>query len=159
MSGRRNIQLAPSLLAADFADLSGAVKLLDDVVGIFHIDIMDGHFVPNITIGVPVVRSMKGVASRPLDVHLMIEHPDQFVEAFVEAGASMVSVHVEATHHLQRTLSDRPDAEENRQSRGWTHDAMCSTTAISAACPSTAASPRAGFTTCDWSSARVRKFE
>ena len=98
--------IAPSILSADFADLGrGIADVERGGAGLIHVDVMDGHFVPNITIGVPVVRSLKRIASRPLDVHLMIEHPDQFVAAFVEAGASMVSVHVEATPHLQRTLS------------------------------------------------------
>jgi ribulose-phosphate 3-epimerase len=71
---------------------------------LIHVDVMDGHFVPNITIGVPVVKSLKRIAKVPLDVHLMIENPDQYIGAFAEAGASMVSVHVEAVRHIHRTV-------------------------------------------------------
>ena len=69
-----------------------------------HVDVMDGHFVPNITVGPPVVRAIKRAATCPLDVHLMIEEPDRYIEAFIEAGADMVSVHVEAVPHLHRTV-------------------------------------------------------
>ncbi len=100
------IRLAPSILAADFARLGAEIEAVErggaDYV---HVDVMDGHFVPNLTVGPPVVRSLKGVTRLPIDVHLMIEQPDRFVEAFVEAGASMVSVHVEVSPHLDRTLS------------------------------------------------------
>ena len=98
--------LAPSILAADFGRLSEQVGLvLEAGARTIHVDIMDGHFVPNLTVGPPVVRSVKRVATRPLDVHLMIEEPDRYIEAFAEAGASMISVHVEAVPHLQRTLT------------------------------------------------------
>jgi ribulose-phosphate 3-epimerase len=100
------LQIAPSILAADFAalgrDIAAAERGGADVI---HVDIMDGHFVPNLTMGPPVVKSVKRVATRPLDVHLMIEEPDRYIEAFVEAGAAMISVHVEAVPHLHRTLT------------------------------------------------------
>lgn len=100
------VQIAPSILAADFAalgrDIAAAERGGADLI---HLDVMDGHFVPNITIGPPVVKAIKRVATKPLDVHLMIESPDRYIEAFVEAGASMVSVHVEAVPHLHRTLA------------------------------------------------------
>jgi len=101
-----NIRLAPSILAADFAALGDAVAAAERGGADFiHVDVMDGQFVPNLTVGPPVVRSLKRVAGVPLDVHLMIADPDRFVAAFVEAGAAMVSVHVEALPHLNRTLS------------------------------------------------------
>ena len=102
----RSVQIAPSILAADFAalgrDIAAAERGGADLI---HIDVMDGHFVPNITIGPVVVRAIKRIATRPLDVHLMIEKPDRYIEDFVVAGASMVSVHVEAVPHLHRTVS------------------------------------------------------
>ena len=100
------IQIAPSILSADFARLGDEIAAIErGGADLIHIDVMDGHFVPNITIGVPVVRALKRVATKPLDVHLMIEAPDRYIDAFVEAGANMVSVHVEAATHLHRTIS------------------------------------------------------
>jgi ribulose-phosphate 3-epimerase len=101
-----NIRLAPSILAADFSALGDAIEAAQrGGADLIHVDVMDGHFVPNLTVGPPVVRSLKRVARVPLDVHLMITDPDQYVEAFVDAGASMVSVHVEALAHLNRTVT------------------------------------------------------
>ena len=101
----RPIQIAPSILSADFAALGEAIRTVESGgADLIHVDVMDGHFVPNITIGVPVVRSLRKVATVPLDVHLMIEDPDRYAEAFVEAGASMVSVHLEVLPHLHRTI-------------------------------------------------------
>ena len=101
----RPIQIAPSILSADFAALGDAIRTVEaGGADLIHVDVMDGHFVPNITIGVPVVRSLSRVATVPLDVHLMIEDPDRYVEAFVEAGAGMVSVHLEVLPHLHRTI-------------------------------------------------------
>lgn len=100
------IRLAPSILAADFAALGEAVAAAErGGADLIHVDVMDGHFVPNLTVGPPVVRSLKRVAHVPLDVHLMITDPDRYAEAFVEAGAAMLSVHVEVLPHLNRTLS------------------------------------------------------
>ena len=100
------VQVAPSILSADFAalgrDIAAAERGGADLI---HVDVMDGHFVPNITIGPPVVRAIKRIATRPLDVHLMIEEPDRYIDEFVAAGASMVSVHVEAVPHLQRSVT------------------------------------------------------
>jgi len=103
--GSGHVQIAPSILAADFAALGRDIAATErGGADLIHVDVMDGHFVPNITIGPPVVRAIKKVATKPLDVHLMIEEPDRYIEAFVEAGASMVSVHVEAVPHLHRTI-------------------------------------------------------
>jgi len=100
------IKIAPSILSADFAALGDAIRAAErGGADLIHLDVMDGHFVPNFTIGPPVVRAVKRVATVPLDVHLMISQPDLFIEAFVEAGASMISVHVEVLPHLHRTVT------------------------------------------------------
>ncbi len=105
MTGRP-VRIAPSILSADFAALGAAVVAAEKGgADLIHVDVMDGHFVPNITIGPPVVKSVKRIASVPLDVHLMITNPDAYVEAFVQAGADMLSVHVEVLPHLHRTIS------------------------------------------------------
>jgi ribulose-phosphate 3-epimerase len=99
------IQLLPSILSADFAHLADEVAAAERGGGtVIHVDIMDGHFVPNITIGPPVVRSLRKATKLPLDCHLMIENPDEFIPAFAEAGANWVSVHYEACPHLHRSL-------------------------------------------------------
>jgi ribulose-phosphate 3-epimerase len=100
------IHLAPSILSADFARLGSEIDAVtrggaDQI----HVDVMDGHFVPNITIGVPVVKSLRKVTRLPLDVHLMIEDPDRYIEPFIDAGANLVSVHVEVLPHLHRTIT------------------------------------------------------
>jgi ribulose-phosphate 3-epimerase len=100
-----NVQIAPSILSADFAALGLAIAAVErGGADLIHVDVMDGHFVPNITIGPPVVRSVKRVARVPLDVHLMISDPDRYIDAFAAAGASMMSVHVEVLPHLHRTV-------------------------------------------------------
>jgi ribulose-phosphate 3-epimerase len=99
------IELAPSILSADFARLGEQVRAAAAGGGsVVHVDIMDGHFVPNLTIGPPVVKSLRQVTKLPLDCHLMIEDPDEFISAFAEAGADWISVHQEACRHLNRTL-------------------------------------------------------
>lgn len=99
------IELAPSILSADFARLGEQVRAAcDGGAGVVHVDIMDGHFVPNLTIGPPVVKSLRPVTKLPLDCHLMIENPDDFIPAFADAGADWISVHQEACRHLNRTL-------------------------------------------------------
>lgn len=99
------IKLAPSILSADFARLG---EQIDEVTragaDYIHVDVMDGHFVPNITIGAPVVASIRPVTSLPLDVHLMIEHPERYISEFVQAGADIITVHVEASPHLHSTI-------------------------------------------------------
>lgn len=100
-----SVQIAPSILSADFAALGAAIARVERAgADLIHVDVMDGHFVPNITIGPPVVKSLKRVATRPLDVHLMISEPDRYIEAFAAAGADMLSVHVEVLPHLHRTV-------------------------------------------------------
>jgi ribulose-phosphate 3-epimerase len=99
------IELAFSILAADFAHLADEIATAERGGGtIVHVDVMDGHFVPNITFGPPVVKAIRPITKLPLDCHLMIEDPDKFIPAFAEAGANMVSVHVEVCRHLNRTL-------------------------------------------------------
>jgi ribulose-phosphate 3-epimerase len=99
------VQIAPSILAADFADLGNAIRLAESAgAEVIHVDVMDGHFVPNITMGPPIVASVRKVTTLPLDVHLMIEDPDAYIQPFVDAGADWISVHVETCPHLDRTL-------------------------------------------------------
>ena len=99
------VQIAPSILAADFANLGSAIRLVESAgAEVIHVDVMDGHFVPNITMGPPVVASIRKVTSLPLDVHLMIEDPDAYIQPFADAGADWISVHVETCPHLDRTL-------------------------------------------------------
>lgn len=98
-------KIAPSLLSADFSNLERDIKMVESAgAHLLHIDVMDGHFVPNITIGPPVVKAIKRVASIPLDVHLMIENSGSYIDAFIEAGADYLTVHVEAATHLHRVL-------------------------------------------------------
>ncbi len=99
------IDLAPSILSADFAHLADQVHAVEEAgVSVVHVDIMDGHFVPNITIGPPVVKSLRKATKLQLDCHLMIEDPDKYIAAFADAGANWISVHQEACVHLHRTL-------------------------------------------------------
>ena len=99
------VQIAPSILSADFGRLGEEIKLVESAgADVIHVDVMDGHFVPNITMGPPVVASIRKVTTLPLDVHLMIEYPDDFIPSFVHAGANWISVHVEACPHLDRTI-------------------------------------------------------
>lgn len=99
------VELAPSILSADFAHLAEQIHAAGEGGGsVIHVDIMDGHFVPNITIGPPVVKSIRKATDLPLDCHLMIENADEFIPAFADAGADWISVHQEACRHLDRTL-------------------------------------------------------
>ena len=100
------VEIAPSILSADFARLGEEIAAAErGGATVIHCDVMDGHFVPNLTIGLPVVKSLKRATHLPLDTHLMISEPGRYAEQFVEAGASMVSVHVEIDAHLNRTLT------------------------------------------------------
>ncbi len=99
------VELVPSILSADFSKLALEIEAAERGGGsVIHIDIMDGHFVPNLTMGPPVVKSLRKVTGLPLDCHLMIENPDNFISEFADAGANWVSVHYEACRHLHRTL-------------------------------------------------------
>ena len=99
------LRIAPSILSADFARLGESIAEAEaGGADWIHVDVMDGHFVPNITIGVPVVAAIRKVTKLPLDVHLMIERPDRYIEAFAKAGADWLTVHVEAERHLHRTV-------------------------------------------------------
>ena len=101
----RNIEIAPSILAADFAHLAREIEKVEAAgASLIHLDVMDGHFVPNMTIGPPVVASIRKITSLPLDAHLMIEKPERFLDDFIRAGVNWLSVHVEADAHLDRTL-------------------------------------------------------
>ena len=104
MSGAPARLLAPSILSADFARLADQIALVEPHSGLLHVDVMDGRFVPNITLGPPVVARLKAVATLPLDCHLMIEEPDRYLADFARAGASLLSVHQEACPHLHRTI-------------------------------------------------------
>ena len=106
MLNQRNIDIAPSILSADFSCLGDQILAVErGGATILHVDVMDGHFVPNITVGLPVVKSLRGFTRLPIDAHLMISEPGIYATQFVEAGAQMVSVHVEADPHLHRTLT------------------------------------------------------
>ncbi len=98
----KNVIISPSILSADFANLERDIKLVENAgADWLHIDVMDGHFVPNITIGVPVVKSIKKVTNLPLDVHLMIENPEKYIEAFANAGADILTFHYEAVNNVE----------------------------------------------------------
>jgi ribulose-phosphate 3-epimerase len=99
------IEIAPSILSADFSRLGEqALSAIEGGATVLHLDVMDGHFVPNLTIGPPVVASLRKISSVPLDCHLMVERPDEFIPAFADAGADWISVHQEACVHLDRSL-------------------------------------------------------
>jgi len=101
-----SVIIAPSILAADFGNLQRDCEMVNDSkADWFHIDVMDGHFVPNISYGMPVIQSIKKHAKKPLDVHLMIEKPERYIEDFAKVGADIITVHYESTIHLHRTLT------------------------------------------------------
>ena len=106
-----SIKIAPSVLAADFANLQRDIEMINESnADWFHIDVMDGHFVPNISYGMPVIKAIKKYAKKPLDVHLMIEKPERYIEEFAKIGADIITVHYESTTHLHRTLTQIEDA-------------------------------------------------
>ena len=106
MMNGRTIDIAPSILSADFSRLREEIEAVErGGATILHVDVMDGHFVPNLTVGLPVVKSIAQATELPIDAHLMISEPGRYAQQFVEAGAKMVSVHVEADAHLHRTLA------------------------------------------------------
>lgn len=99
------VKIAPSILSADFANLANEIKDVETGgADYIHVDVMDGHFVPNITLGPMIVDAIRPVTTLPLDVHLMIDNPDQYIEAFADAGSDYITVHAEATPHLHRTI-------------------------------------------------------
>ena len=102
---RSDVRIAPSILSSDFARLAEEVARVEAAgADLLHVDVMDGHFVPNLTIGPPIVEALRKVTQLPLDVHLMMTNPDCFIQEFAEAGANYLTVHVEACPHLHRTV-------------------------------------------------------
>jgi len=101
----RAILIAPSILASDFVNLASELRSIESA-DLIHVDVMDGHFVPNLTIGPPVIAAIKKIATKPLDVHLMIESPETYLENYIDAGADILGVHVEACPHLHSTLGE-----------------------------------------------------
>jgi ribulose-phosphate 3-epimerase len=100
------VKIAPSILSADFSRLGEEIKAAEQAgADLIHVDIMDGHFVPNITIGPPVVKAIRDITTVPLDVHLMIEEPDRYISDFTKAGADMITIHAEASTHLHRSIN------------------------------------------------------
>jgi len=100
------ILISPSILSADFSNLRAEIEALEDAgADMIHIDVMDGHFVPNLTFGPPVIAALKKCTSLPFDVHLMIDQPEKWIQTYVDAGANLITVHPEATTHLDRTIS------------------------------------------------------
>jgi ribulose-phosphate 3-epimerase len=105
------VQISPSILAADFARLAEEIGRVESAgASLLHVDVMDGHFVPNLTIGPPVVAAIHAVTDLPLDVHLMVEEPDRLLSDFIDAGSAILSVHVEACRHLHRTIQTIKEA-------------------------------------------------
>ena len=106
MNSMQQFMMAPSILSADFSRLGEEIKAVEAAgADVIHVDVMDGHFVPNITIGVPVVASVRKITELPLDVHLMIQEADRYIDDFADAGADWITVHVEACPHLHRTIN------------------------------------------------------
>ena len=100
-----SVQIAPSILSADFARLADALAAIETSADLVHLDVMDGHFVPNITIGPPIIAALRKVTKLPFDCHLMISDPQKYIPAFIDAGANMISIHAESDPHLHRALA------------------------------------------------------
>ncbi|MGB9749569.1 MAG: ribulose-phosphate 3-epimerase [Caldisericia bacterium] len=98
------MKIAPSILASNFKNLYEEIKKIEEVGDIVHLDIMDGHFVPNISFGFPVIKAVRELTNLPLDAHLMIEKPDNFLDRFIDYGVDMISVHIEGNHHIHRLI-------------------------------------------------------
>jgi len=98
------VKIAPSILSADFTKLGEEIKKVENYVELLHVDVMDGHFVPNITFGPPIVESIRKITKLPLDVHLMIDNPDKFIDDFAAAGADIISVHFEAVSNIKKII-------------------------------------------------------
>ncbi len=103
---RKNIKISPSILSSDFSRLGEEVKAIDDAgADYIHIDVMDGHYVPNLTFGPPIIKSIRPITNKPFDVHLMISNPQDYIEEYAKSGADIITVHQESYHHLDRLLS------------------------------------------------------
>jgi len=98
------MKIAPSILASNFKNLQEEIKKIEEVGDIVHLDIMDGHFVPNISFGFPVIKAVRELTSLPLDAHLMIEKPENYIDKFIDYGVDMISVHIEGNHHIHRLI-------------------------------------------------------
>lgn len=100
------MKIAPSILAANFKNLEGEIKLVEEFGDIVHLDIMDGHFVPNISFGFPVIKAVRELTNLPLDAHLMIESPENYIDKFIDCGVNMISIHIENNYHINKLINN-----------------------------------------------------
>jgi len=98
------VKIAPSILASNFKNLQEDIKKIEEVADIVHLDIMDGHFVPNISFGFPIIKAVRELTTLPLDAHLMIEKPENYIDRFIDYGVDMISVHIEGNYHIHRLI-------------------------------------------------------